>query len=1067
MPSTEDSTMPAANRWLFIGLAVGWLLLVLTSYWAYHPYYSLSISKAINYELLLLMMLMCGGAQAWLQMGKGKRSYNGLMLYGFILLLQGVAVAVYGAKQGLFTGGAVGGAIYFMGFNVLLHAAIFSIVLVMYAGGQWALRTLSPAYARDSHKVLSIALGISFVGLVMFLLGLAGLLYAWLLGGLFLGILAWQRKAVLLFLKEVFIKRLRQREESPLWQIPIYLLLINIAINGIYAIKLMPIGFDGAGLYMNTTHLIAEYNALPQGGQAYNWQLFLSLGELLFGEMTLSIMMAHFSGLLCLWAVFRLARLFVPRQLAWLAAAVFYLSPAVNFHLTLDEKVDLGFLYIGLAALLLLLEYQVRMARSKAPELPPVLLRLGRLGLGAQSLLWILAGWLAGYAFGIKYTGVMAIAALLVYGTYQRAGGRAGMGMLALLVGLLFLSGSHRFGYIELGGALPIAIAGISLLMALPLLLLGFRGKREALRAVFRQSTLFAVAALFAFSPWMGKHAWENKSLRISALIEGQSPEPAVRTSLPEVKQQSPQQGVFPMLEERLAKRGVNLSPEQREKAQAILKAYEPQLQQFQRGQLSAEERERYLKEARRSFEREVLTTQQKVQLGLSVIGGGPGVGESSQLESGKREEVKRYMGYESGAPLFLSMPYDLTMNTNVRYLKYLDLGFLFLLFFPLLLFSWRGTLSLAKNGLLLLLLAVFWGISLVSVYTQGSTLPDAEAVKSSVMEMAAKHQSPFDGLVSGPFLAIQQAFLGLMQPLQGLYAWLSGMSFTLVYALLLALAALSYWLMREQLSRLSPNLKGLLAFALSFGFFWLLLGSGIVWYAFPLFVGLGIVLVYFVHKPERLAPGAAGFTRPFLTVGLGISLLLATVLNFMSTTEAEPEAGMRFQNAFVKYAATSISKRDAQFEFNPIIVELRRIINEEPDSKVYRVGTYFNYYIQQNDRRVYEDNQLGLFENFQSQPGNAQAFLSFLKDNGFRYVLFDLNTASLDETPERSLAKKADDFYRLLTTSPNARLIFTDNLVEAPQDQHSRLGRMRLPGKLALGGQTVYRGSFALFELQ
>jgi len=1063
MTRSEHPAATGVNRWLYTGFSALWMLLILATYWAFHPYYSLSLSEGINYDILLVLLLLCGGAQAWLQFSK--RQYNGIMVYGFVLLLQGVTVALYGSKQDLFEGSALGSGLFFMGFNLMLHAALFAIILVMHSAGEIVVKRLSPWYARGSQRILSIAVGTSLVGFVLLLLGLAGLLYGWLLAALFLALLALRWKPSLDFVKTALIKPIKKREENPLWQIPIYLLLISIAINGIYAIKLFPIGFDGAGLYMNTTHLISEYNALPQGGQAFNWQVFLSLGELLYGEMSLTMMMAHLSGLLCLFALYRLARLFLPRQMAWLAGALFYLSPAVNFHLTLDEKVDLGFLFISLSTLLLLLEYRLRLSgKKKLPQGQPLFQLAGR-SMTEQHLIWLLTGWLAGYAFGIKYTGIMSVFALLSYMAYQRAGAKAGMGTLALLLSLLFLTGVYQFGYLELGDTLPIAVAGLSLAAALPLLFFGWRRKNAALRSFAQSIALLAAGGFLVFSPWMGKHLLENKRLGLSALVEGKSPEPVVRVNLQEKKGKT----LFERISQKLEKRGVELSPEQQRQTKAMIREYQPQIDAFRRGELSEEEREKYIRQVRRRFEREVLTAQQIAQIGLSAVtgSGGPGVGEAALLESGKREEVKRYIGYESGFPLYLSLPYDASMNTNVRFLKYLDIGFLLLFFFPLLLFNWRGKWSLGKNAGLLVLLLLFWGISVFSLYANGTAAPTEVELRNAIESLANKHHAPFDGIVEGLFGSIQTAFIALMRPLQSLYASLSGWSFFLSFISVLALSALSYGLMRERLSGLSRNFKAMLAFALSFAFFWLLLGSGIAWYAFPVWAILSIVLVYFIHKPERLAPAAPVFSRGLLLGGAGLSLLLHTVLNFMSTTEAESNASMRFQNAFVKYAATTSSKQEARFEFNPVIVELRKIINRDEESQVYRVGTHFNYHITRNDQRVYEDNQLGLFEEYTSSGGNPREFLSFLKRNGFRYVLFDLNTAGMDETPEQSLAKKANRFYRLLVNTPQAQLLFTDNLVEAPQGSRSRLGRMKLSGRLALQGQTKQPGTFALFELR
>jgi hypothetical protein len=451
-------TLAVGNRWLFILFSLFWFVLVFFTYWGFHPYYSLSLGTNSNLVIAFVLLMISVGAGFWLSRPNKKkqlRSYNGLALYGFLLILQVILLAIYGKQQQLFVDGFVAGIGYFTIFSVLLHAAIFLILLMQYAWGHVILKALAPWYNKGSHRLLSIAVGMSLFGFIMLIIGQLGLLYAGVLWVLGLGMMVWQYKAVLDFLKGVLWKPYKRKEQHPLWLIPAFLLLISIAVNAIAAIKVIPLGFDGSALYMNTSRLIVDYNALPKGGQAYNWSIFMSLGQLLFGKVSLSIMLSHFVGLLAILVLYRLARLFMHSGAAWLVAAIFYLSPAVNFHLTLDEKVDLGFLFITLSTLLLLVEYYVKIRSKKKTPASTTLLKIGSIELNELMVIWLLAGWLSGYAFGIKYTGIISIFSLITYLVYQKGGTKAGIGTLSALAGVLFLGGIYRFGYCRTRKLIP------------------------------------------------------------------------------------------------------------------------------------------------------------------------------------------------------------------------------------------------------------------------------------------------------------------------------------------------------------------------------------------------------------------------------------------------------------------------------------------------------------------------------------------------------------------------------------------------------------------------------------
>ena len=104
--------------------------------------------------------------------------------------------------------------------------------------------------------------------------------------------------------------------------------------------------------------------------------------------------------------------------------------------------------------------------------------------------------------------------------------------------------------------------------------------------------------------------------------------------------------------------------------------------------------------------------------------------------------------------------------------------------------------------------------------------------------------------------------------------------------------------------------------------------------------------------------------------------------------------------------------------------------INSEPDALVYRIGTYFQYFISENNERVLEDNQLAFFDNTYNLVPDKLNLVQVLKDQGYRYLIVDYNVASIDRTPDESLRKKARRFQDFLRSNKALQIIGTDRIV-------------------------------------
>ena len=83
------------------------------------------------------------------------------------------------------------------------------------------------------------------------------------------------------------------------------------------------------------------------------------------------------------------------------------------------------------------------------------------------------------------------------------------------------------------------------------------------------------------------------------------------------------------------------------------------------------------------------------------------------------------------------------------------------------------------------------------------------------------------------------------------------------------------------------------------------------------------------------------------------------------------------------------------------------------------------------------------------------------LKTSGFKYIIVDLHTPSLDSTPEKSLTQKFQLLLNTLYQNPAVSLIATDRIVEFTDSSGQ-------PQQLAnvFGQKLITHGSYAIYEI-
>lgn len=1008
-------------------VCVCWALWVGVEYFARHPTLTDSIAT-MPYGGLLFSFFALAAFGTWWSVRKMRSNdgnafqlgYKGFWAYLLVQLLAAVVLVAF-VNTAYMPGklNAVTRVGYFFCFSTLCFFDLFLIVTLAHTLGN-LLSKGKLALTKGNRSIVNIALGFSLIGFVLAILGQFGGIKPLVLWPMLVLVLAWQWRSALGFVLDTVWKT-KKITISHWWTLAVLLLLlVVVGINWVSAFKAFPIGYDGAGTYVNLAFLIADSGTLPAGGQAFGWSTVMAFGQVLFGDELFSILLAHLVNILVLLALYRLGRFFLSSDRALLATALTYAAPYFAFHSIVDEKTDLAYTFIVISSLLLLIDtVGKRWLDSSEPD-GTVSLFAGRFKMSTTTYVLLLAGWLVGYAFGIKYTVLMYLFALVAWLFYLHGGKWAFGGALLGTLGLLFVGGIYRFGYlpIEVGDAR--LLGGILLLLGAVAMFMAYRNKLGDLIIPLRSLSWMALTFLLAFAPWGIKHLSEHQSFGVQQLMEGRKASPDISLY-------------------NYGQIGEQLSPENRQRWSDIqdLLSFYPKAEATDFGQLTK------------------TTQQDKLR---------------NATETGAREEIQRYIGYEPTLWRYLSLPYDLTTNANIPVGRYLNIGFFFLLMLPLL-FLGRGKRRWLWS-VPLFLIGVFLYVSLIqlSTFSDANHVFDAAVAQAEIEQNLNAHKGGIGHFMSTLYVAVLSVFFNIATSLAKLYQSGTGAGTLLTVILMLIISLIAFLLLRGPISKAPKAFKAFAGLLFVYGLFWWLMGNGIIWYGLPLFAAFPILLLYWQEQPELLlGEDSSRFSNYFIGTSTGLVLLCFTAMYFTSIYPTDESGNALFRWPFVENYTNPVAKKKAAYAaFNPVLPDLVRAINADLDGKVYKVNTHFGYLIKGNDHRVFDDPVLEKYDGISSRLSKNDEFFDVLKSQGFRYILFDLNTGSMDHTVEKSLQKKFVSIARALTETNKLKLLVTDNLVADPNGQKRRLPDGRTANvKYGLRGQTMARGDLALFEIR
>jgi len=421
------------------------------------------------------------------------------------------------------------------------------------------------------------------------------------------------------------------------------------------------------------------------------------------------------------------------------------------------------------------------------------------------------------------------------------------------------------------------------------------------------------------------------------------------------------------------------------------------------------------------------------------------------------REEIQRYMGYEK--PLterYLSIPYDISMNTNVNG-GFVDISYLLLMFLPVILLL--GFIRKPLYGFIIILTSiVVLSISTTTSFGIKRNIIHSTNVDDNIDNFL--NAISFSDLPVSVICAhVYRQLCYVYEPLHLATAPYSGEQDSLTYPLLTLLFILFFFVLQKRIEHHDKRTIAMVNFLYLFSYIWLILASGIIWYGYlMLAVGFAIMTAALTktgEAPSLLKKGV--FALFMIAASLWVAMgYVYRISNHHMVTE--DSARMLFDIPSVKYQTGVFDEGDVINNLLPGVEKAIREINADENAKVYRIGTFIPYFIRKNDQRVLQDNQLGFFHNLTQKFKDRITITQALKASGYRYILVDLNTASIDKTPEKSLTLKFNSFLGYIFGNKDLELLATNRVITLTPPgsttsiyTHGVFGKVHKPGTFAV----------------
>lgn len=252
------------------------------------------------------------------------------------------------------------------------------------------------------------------------------------------------------------------------------------------------------------------------------------------------------------------------------------------------------------------------------------------------------------------------------------------------------------------------------------------------------------------------------------------------------------------------------------------------------------------------------------------------------------------------------------------------------------------------------------------------------------------------------------------------------------MFIIFVPLSYLSYLYIKKKKEEKNKNnpliLKEILLVTLLFWVIWLFIASGVIWYGLA---GLALLIILVIEGIRCLKNNSK-----ILSIVVTSLIVVWFVLSLFLKTAFLPDHEIYLDSFGLKFARGDLDKNsyvDARFTtYAEIIKNINKDIDSHPDNppKIYRVGTFYKYFISNSGETVIDDLLLEKFT-YAAQDDNYDKILQRFKNSGIKYLIVDKSMYEFDKTPEQSLKIKTT---KLINFVNNKNLNF--KLLTDPKDQ-------------------------------
>lgn len=752
--------------------------------------------------------------------------------------------------------------------------------------------------------------------------------------------------------------------------------LLSVAL--VNALRPMPIGWDDLGVYMNYPKIMATSWFVLHGAGMFVWQLITGTGFLFSYTAAQAFYVNQLGWILVVIAIIStLSYVFAEKgkksllSLPVLCAAIFYAMPMTVFQQAKDMKIDPAFLFFAVSSLMLLFTFWKGNIMSKT-----------------NLTILALAGLLIGFTFSVKFTAVMLIVAWFGLISYRLLSLNGYIGFFFLFLAIFTQFDFWTIMNVQIPKSNPWMIQTIVIAFFVLGLLSIFSGllKKNTSYSIKNwviSCLIFLISIGVGVSPWIIKNVAETKKVSMSAILAGSG------------------------------------------------------------WTMNIDYTAIYTKD-------EVAALEKKLE-------------DASKTTDGQsqNEDMGRYFGYEKWLNNYLKLPANLTFQANQNG-EFTDITYIFLALVPAMLLFVRGrrwAYGYFSGVLMLFMMAyfffpflkgssLFWSIgtsltAFFNLFTGDKLLLGYSVlIGSNLLFVTLAHFLPQKSEANDK-LRDTMMFMGI-------YAFLFviagsgivwyGIVIYYCFFLIIGFAAsgfLNYGKSEESnddYMGLSVTLAALLFIFISVYFIrsafphgWNNLKSA--YYNEFKFNILSQEESIFAYRSDYLTPIATlNLKNPSLAItGIQDQLKSADIKKFLENPD--DISLEKLHELILKYRNSKNADYQHDLHLLGKSMYSKILYPSKQDANmgwIYRIGTFMTYLINENRKRYLEDSLIFTFNSYFYDP-SPEVTIERMKKMGLRYLLVDLNAATIDRDSRHALT---DRFEKLLLTmnAKNLRLVSTDN---------------------------------------